>query len=145
MDRVKNFLSGVAIVLMAALAAPQSFAGENAESGGAEAIVSRHIEVFLARDWDAAIQDYCDDAVFVLPGGPIQGKPAILAFLRSLDAQRPVAHFTATQIPATSNIGVEDWVMNAGQPGALKGRDIFVIQHGKICFQTTIQLGPAAP
>ncbi len=103
------------------------------------------MEAFLSRDWDKAMVDYADDAVFVLPSGPIEGKAAILAFFHSLDAQKPAQIFTATKVPGTEDVGLEDWVMNPGRPGSLKGRDVFVIRNGKISVQTTIGLGPAAP
>ena len=81
--------------------------------------------------------------VFILPSGPIEGKPAILAFFRSLDAQKPVPVFTVAKVPGTAHAGMTDWVMNPGKPGSLKGRDVFVIRGGKISVQTTIGLGPA--
>jgi len=110
-----------------------------------DAVVDRHIATFLARNWDQALLDYADDAVFMLPNGPLEGKKAIKGFFLSLDAQKPAPRFTASKASVSGDVAMEDWVMNAGQPGALKGRDVFIIREGKIRFQTTIGLGPAQP
>jgi hypothetical protein len=123
------------------LAAEQ--ASGQASGKSVDAVLERHMAAFVHHDWDKAIKDYADDAVFVLPSGPIEGKPAILAFFHSLDAQKPTPVFTVAKVPGTPHAGLTDWVMNPGQPGSLKGRDVFVIRDGKISVQSTIGLGPA--
>jgi ketosteroid isomerase-like protein len=107
---------------------------------GVDAVVARHVAAFLRHDWDAAILDYADDAVFVLPTGPIEGKPAIMAFFHAMDAQRPV--LAATKASTVGDVGLVDWTIDAGRPGALAGRDVLVIRGGKISVQTTIGAGP---
>ena len=121
-----------------------ALAADRPADAGVDAVVQRHLDAFVRHDWDSAILDYADDAVFVLPSGPIQGKAAILAFFHSLDAQKPRPIFTASKVPGVGRTGMEDWVMNPGQPGAVKGRDVFVISNGKISVQCTIGFGPAA-
>jgi hypothetical protein len=107
-------------------------------------IVTRHIGQFLAHDWNGVMRDVAPNAIFILDQNTIlQGKPAIRAFFLKLDTQKPVATFEAKLVPAIGDIGQEDWVMNPGQPGSMKGRDLFIIRGGKIVFQTTTNVRPA--
>ncbi|MEQ1754482.1 MAG: nuclear transport factor 2 family protein [Micropepsaceae bacterium] len=145
MRKFLSFAGVVSLIASAQVAQANPSNAARSASAGVDAVVERHMEAFLRRDWDKVILDYADDAVFVLPSGPIEGKPAILAFFHSLDAQKPLPDFKATLVPGVGNVGLEDWVMNPGKPGSLKGRDVFVIRDGKISVQTTIGLGPAAP
>ena len=133
------------LATMIALSGAPVLAAEKAGGDSATALVDRHIEAFLRRDWNRMMLDYAADAVFVLPNGPIEGKVAILDFFHSLDAQTPAPTFTASNATGTGDVGLEDWVMNAGRPGSMKGRDVFVIRDGKISVQTTIGVGHVAP
>jgi hypothetical protein len=134
-----------ALVAVAGSADSSAYAAGRASPRSVDAVLDRHMAAFLQRDWDKVIQDYSDDAVFVLPDGPIEGKPAILAFFHSLDAQKPTPVFKVSRVKSAGHVGLEDWVMNPGQPGSVKGRDVFVIHGGKITVQTTIGFGPAGP
>lgn len=107
-------------------------------------IVARHIGQFLAHDWNGVMRDVAPGAIFILGQDTIlQGKPAIRAFFLKLDAQKTMPTFEAKLVPAIGDIGQEDWVMNPGQPGSMKGRDLFIIRGGKIVFQTTTNVRPA--
>ena len=143
MAAVAAFLAFAGWAQTPALAAHHVASPRHAASQSVDAVIERHMAGFVRHDWDKVIEDYADDAVFILPSGPIEGKPAILAFFRSLDAQKPVPVFTVAKVPGTAHAGMTDWVMNPGKPGSLKGRDVFVIRGGKISVQTTIGLGPA--
>lgn len=143
MQTILRIATSMMFLAMAGAGASPALAADPPAKPGIDAIVERHMTAFLHHDWDQAILDYADDAVFVLPTGPIEGKPAILAFFHAMDAQRPV--FTVSRVPSVGDVGLEDWVMNAGQPGAVKGRDVFVIRNGKISVQSTIGFGPATP
>lgn len=136
---------GLALAVTMGLLAGRAVGAEPSMGKTPDAVIDRHIQTFLGHHWDQALLDYADDAVLMLPNGPIEGKPAIKAFFLSLDAQHPAPRFTASKASVSGDIALEDWVMNPGQPGALKGRDVFIIRDGKIRFQTTIGLGPANP
>lgn len=107
-----------------------------------EEVVARHIVMFTDHDWDAVLEDYADDAVFIGPNAPIEGKKDLREFFKSLDRQNPPLTFKETPVKTAGDIAAIDWVMNSGTPGALRGRDIFVIRAGKIVFQGTIGVRP---
>ena len=91
------------------------------------------------------MKDYADDAVIMGKDGPIEGKAAIRAFFLSLDEHMPSATFTTKVVETHGDVAIEDWVMNAGSPNGLKGRDVFIIRKGKICFQFTVRVEPVLP
>ena len=143
MHNTLRIATNMALLFTVVCCGTKALAANQPANPGVDAIMERHQAAFLRHDWDRVLLDYADDAVFVLPTGPVEGKPAILAFLRTMDAQRPV--FIASRVASVGDVGLEDWVMNPGQPGAVKGRDVFVIRNGKISVQSTIGFGPAAP
>jgi hypothetical protein len=145
---MRNYLNAAAIAVLVAVAGnaqSRADAAGRASPRSVDAVLDRHMAAFLQHDWDKVIQDYSDDAVFILPDGPIEGKPAILAFFHSLDVPKPAPVFKVSRVKSAGHVGLEDWVMNPGQPGSVKGRDVFVIRNGKITAQTTIGFGPAGP
>jgi ketosteroid isomerase-like protein len=107
-----------------------------------EEVVARHIVMFTGHNWDAVLEDYADDAVFIGPNVPIEGKKDLREFFKSLDRQSPPLTFKETPVKTRGDIAAIDWIMNSGTSGALRGRDIFVIRAGKIVFQSTIGVKP---
>jgi len=135
--------AGAAFLAIAGSWGGSAFAADPTANRSVDAVVERHVAAFLRHDWATAILDYADDAVFVLPTGPIEGKPAIMAFFQAMDARRPI--LTATKSASVGDAGLVDWTIDAGRSGGLKGRDVLVIRGGKISVQTTIGAGPITP
>jgi len=107
-------------------------------------VVARHIAAFDKHDWTAIMLDYADDVVALLPDRPVVGKPALLAFFQSIDKRPSAVVFQVKQLKAEGDVGSTEWIANPGAPGAVKGRDVFIVRNGKIVFQGSVGVGPAA-
>jgi len=109
-----------------------------------EQILAHHVATFTHRNWNGVLADYAEDAVFLGPDAPIEGKRKLLGFFHSLDNHVPPLRFEERLLAVQGDVGQIEWVMNRGQPGAMAGRDVFIIRHGEIVFQGTVAVHSAA-
>ena len=105
-------------------------------------VVARHVAAFQRHDWTAVMRDYADDVVALLPDRAVEGKPALLAVFQAMDKAPGKMVFEAKQVKAVGDMGSTEWVANPGKPGAVKGRDVFIVRGGKIVFQGSVAVGP---
>jgi ketosteroid isomerase-like protein len=98
-----------------------------------------------AGDVSAIIADYADDAVLVTPsgmaspGGIYVGKMHVREFFTWL-ASPPILPGVKTMETSTERVTpdviIMRWTQFKGTPKEVNGRDVFVIRHGKIAFQS---------
>ncbi len=99
-------------------------------------------EAFNRHDVNAMMQLMSDDCVFEntdpAPDGAIHlGKEAVTQFWQDFFIQSPQAHIKVEEV---FGLGIRcvmrwryDWVDQAGNPGHVRGVDIFRVQDGLIC------------
>lgn len=131
---------------LAALAMAAAATGAMAQAAGSapEDFVKRHIAAAGAKNVDAIMADYADDAVLLANGSATQGKDKIrAAFAAMVGGPGGGPALKNERIWQEGNVGFVTWTMNNG---AVRGEDAFVIRGGKIAVQTVwIGLPPSAP
>jgi hypothetical protein len=131
-------ISTAIVAAAACLSSPAAFAA----TPGPGQIVARHMGAFDKHDLDAIVGDYADDAVMIQPAQAFQGKAAIRKFFAPM--ADPKAPRLVSQ-PATveGDVATATWTLGAGTPGAMSGKDVFVIRGGKIHTQAVFIDPPA--
>lgn len=99
-------------------------------SDSCEIVMRRHLDAVKARNVDALVADYADDAVIAKGSILIEGKHAIAnAF-----AKMPADLSDAPVIDSAVTVG-EYYFVVWHIPGGPQGSDLFHIREGKIVFQ----------
>ena len=104
-------------------------------------IVTRHMAAVNAKDIEGAMADYADDAVMIMPGKVIEGKPAIRALFLAGVARVPANAGLGMEIERTwqegRNIVSAPW----HKGNTLNGIDKFLVRGGKIVTQAVFLSG----
>lgn len=121
-----------------------------------EQVVRHHFAVIAARDLDAVVSDYADDAVVITANGVVHGKEGVRAtFAQLLRGPQPGARVAAArgeragpQILVshfTRDVGWLIWAQNAGKPNELRGVETYLVRDGRIELETvgTVAVHPA--
>jgi ketosteroid isomerase-like protein len=104
-------------------------------------LIERFNAAFNRHDVDGIMALMTDDCVFESTspgpdGGRFQGQPEVRAVWESLFAGSPQATFEAEEIFAAGDRCVVRWVYHwvgtNGQPGHIRGVDLFRVQEGKV-------------
>ncbi len=102
-----------------------------------EAVVRRHLEVFLAQKGaDAIVADYADDACFLSEDRAYCGRAAIRGFFVDFLAwlsPQAFAQFTLRSLRVEGDVAHITWSAGAQLP---LGTDTFVVRRGRIVSQT---------
>jgi len=124
-----------------------------------EQVIRHHFEATAARDLDAVVSDYADDAVLITANGVTHGKAAVRAAFQQLlrgpqPAAKPAGDSAARQgggpqIVAshyTRTVAWLMWVRNAGAPDELHGVETYLVRNGRIELETvgTVAVHPAS-
>jgi ketosteroid isomerase-like protein len=104
------------------------------------AAVSRFNEAFNHHDVDAIMGMMTDDCVFDSTRPPpdgerLQGQEAVRAFWVAMFTRSPHARFEAEEMVGLGERCVVRWVyhwMRDGQPGHVRGIDLFRVRGGKV-------------
>ncbi len=135
---IRTSLTALAFAALAA-----SAASAQAAEATPDQVVAHHIQAASAKDVEAAVSDYADDAVVLTPTSTVQGKAAIRSLFQGMWSG-PGGAFDSKQLAAVGDVGSTQWVMNPGKPGSVTGKDVFIVRHGKIMVQTVFIGGPPA-
>lgn len=105
------------------------------------AVLERFNGAFNRHDVDAVMAHMTDDCVFESTGPApdgerVEGQTAVRAVWERLFAASPRAHFEAEDIFAAGDRAVVRWIYRwtdqQGQPGHVRGVDVFRIRDGKV-------------
>ncbi len=109
----------------------------NPNPADTEAVVRRHLNVFLARQGaEAIVADYADDACFLSEDRAYCGRAAIRSFFEGFLAwlsPQAFAQFTLRSLRVEGEVAHITW--SAG-PDLPLGTDTFVVRRGCIVAQT---------
>ena len=156
---MRSTFLGAGIALGLAAASATTLAQTPAAGAGArtpEQVVRHHFAAATARDLDAVVSDYADDAVLITANGVVRGKDAVrAAFAQLLRApQRGARTASARAEPAgpqilvshfTGEVGWLMWAQNAGKPNEVRGVETYLVRGGRIELETvgTVAVHPA--
>lgn len=109
-------------------------------AGATLSIVERFNEAFNAHDVDGIMRLMTDDVVFDNTRPPpdgerYEGQAAVRAFWERLFDRSPHARFETEEIFAAGDRCVVRWVyhwIKEGEPGHVRGVDIFRVRNGKV-------------
>lgn len=150
--------AGIALALTAAsaLTLAQAPAGE-AGARTPEQVVRHHFAAAAARDLEAVLSDYADDAVIITANGVVRGKDAVRAtFTRMMRAPQRGARIAEASTERagpqivvshfTRDVGWLMWAQNAGKPNEVRGVETYLVRAGRIELETvgTVALHPAS-
>jgi uncharacterized protein (TIGR02246 family) len=101
-------------------------------------VIDRHLKSFSERDLDGVLADYASDAVFFIPGQPLQGRDEIGSFFKALLAEfaAPGATFSLRQQSFAGDYGYILWSAETDGHFYEAATDTFVVQNGKIVAQS---------
>jgi ketosteroid isomerase-like protein len=106
-----------------------------------QAILEQFFIVFNQHDVDAIMALMTDDCIFenTYPppdGARYEGQAAVRAYWVKLFQSSPQAHFEIEELVALGDRGfirwLYRWVNRSGQPGHVRGVDIFRLRQGKV-------------
>jgi len=108
------------------------------EVRNAEAVVASHLAAFGARDMEAVLADYADDAILMTPGGTLKGKDQIKPAFAGMFAEfaKPGAKFELKKQVFDGDIGFISWTGDTADNTYDFATDTFIIRDGKIVAQT---------
>ncbi len=124
-----------------------------------EQIVRHHFAAAAARNLQAVVDDYAEDAVLVTADGVVHGKAAVrAAFAQLLRGPQPGARPAGTAAGGaqrrpqilishfTSTVAWLIWAQNAGKPNEVRGVETYLVRDGKIELETvgTVVVRPAS-
>ncbi|HST64016.1 MAG TPA: nuclear transport factor 2 family protein [Mycobacteriales bacterium] len=114
-------------------------------TAGTESVVRHHLQAFLEQQGVAAIvSDYHEDARFLTEAGIHRGKQEIAGFFTAFLAALPVGaldRFTLRSLRVDGKVAYITWSVGADIP---LGTDTFVVEHGKLVWQTFAMYAPPA-
>lgn len=146
-----------ATVLLAVTSAATLASAADPGSRTPEEVVRHHFAAAAARDLDAVVNDYADDAVLITADGIVRGKDGVrAAFAQLLRGPQPGAR-PAEARPArgggpqiivshfTHDIAWLIWAQNAGKADEVRGVETYQVRDGKIVLETvgTVAVHPA--
>lgn len=104
------------------------------------AVVTRFNAAFNSHDVDAIMSLMTDDCIFDSTRPPpdgerLQGQAAVRAFWQAMFQRSPQARFETEEMIGLGDRCVVRWVyhwVRDGQPGHIRGIDLFRVVHGKV-------------
>lgn len=116
--------------------------GYTTGAGAADAtrdLLARHLEAFGARDRDALMESYTDDAVLVIPSGPLTGRDEIGGYYDALFAEfaKPGAAFNLLEQTVVDNMAHIVWSGETADRTFKRTAETFAVEDGKIRYQIT--------
>jgi uncharacterized protein (TIGR02246 family) len=112
-----------------------------------EQVVRHHFAASAARDLNAVVSDYADDAVLITANGVVRGRDGVrAAFAQLLRGPQPAARIAAAHAARpgprivvshfTADVGWVIWTQNAGKPNELRGVETYLVRNGRIELET---------
>jgi ketosteroid isomerase-like protein len=145
----------------ALLAAASAIMPANAADSGTrtpEQVVRHHFAAAAARDLEAVVADYAEDAVLISADGVVRGKDGVrAAFAQLLRAPQAGARPAGTRAARggggpqilvshfTHEVAWLIWTQNAGKPNEVRGVETYLVRDGKIELETvgTVAVRPS--
>ena len=109
-----------------------------------EAVLEHHLRSIDAKDVDAIIQDYAEDAVLFSPEATLRGKAELRTFFTRLVeglTQETSDNFKMLRQDVVGETAYIFWKVDGSMP---MGTDTFVVRDGKIVTQTLSAYVPNA-
>ncbi len=130
---LNTLLQGAALAVVVAFPA---FADQHTRT--TEEVVMAHLGAFGAGDVDAIMEDYADDAVFILPNAVLVGHDQIRPVFEGLVAEfsQPGTEFTLDVTQFNDTIGYIAWHAETSVNVYAYGGDTFIVEDGLITAQT---------
>lgn len=153
---MRTLLAAAALLLLPAIA-DRALADDAPRTP--EQVVRHHFAAAAARDLDAVVSDYADDAVLITANGVTHGKAAVrAAFQQLLRGAQPAARPAGGSAPRpgggpqivvshyTRTVAWLMWVQNAGAPNEVHGVETYLVRNGRIELETvgTVAVHPAS-
>jgi ketosteroid isomerase-like protein len=103
-----------------------------------QAVVTHHLEGFLALDLEGVLADYAPDAVMIIQDGVLRGVDEIRPLFAALFAEfaKPGAKFDLKQQVAEGEVAYIWWVAETPDNTYELGTDTFFVREGRIEAQT---------
>jgi ketosteroid isomerase-like protein len=98
--------------------------------------VDNHLRAFFRRSIDGVLEDYADDAVLVIPTGPLYGVAAIRGFFTAFIETMPAGFLDAFKMRRQDFVGELGYILWDAEPWVHFATDTFVVREGKIVEQT---------
>ena len=107
-----------------------------------EAVLQHHLQAIFARDLDAIVSDFADDAVFFTPFGSSKGPDQIRA------AFAAIMNLVTPEVMAEMKLGQQHidgefaYILWSAGAHITTASDTFCVRNGKIVLQTFVGAGP---
>lgn len=101
-------------------------------------VLENHLDRFGAGDLDGLMNDYTDESVLFTPQGPLKGRGPIRGLMSGLFAEfaKPGARFTLQIQSTAGDVGFIVWSAETADNRYEFATDTFVVQGGKIAYQS---------
>ncbi|BCM18737.1 nuclear transport factor 2 family protein [Mesorhizobium sp. J8] len=144
MTRLMQMLIAATVLVATAGVPAVAMAGDAAS----EAPVRQYLKAWDARDVEAMLKTFTDDAVVILPAqAPISGmqnlRGLLTAFVKSFSA--PGATFTPGQFTANGSVAYFLWQGDTPSGRYPFGADTFVVRDGHIAYLTLAFIAEPKP
>jgi len=103
------------------------------------AVLDHHVQAFLAGDIEAILDDYADDAVFIVGASVARGRDGLRAVYENLLSgifAPGTFDFTLDVTTVEGEVGYITWHASGAHVEVPTGSDTYVVRDGKIAIQT---------
>lgn len=100
-------------------------------------VIDHHLSAFLHADVDEILKDFSNDSELLTPDGPLKGLSAIRSFFEQIFKIVPEgSFFEMKRMIIRDNLAYLAWTCESPFVTIPLGTDSFIIQNGKILYQT---------
>lgn len=99
-------------------------------------VLNHHLSSLGAEDIEAVMEDYTEDSVILTPQGPVCGCAEIRRLFESFVQMIPHASYSIRTNCLSGPLVLWEWSAASDKAEIKNGVDTFVVQEGKITYQT---------
>lgn len=101
-----------------------------------QATIENHLHAFFQQNIDGVLADYAEDAVMLIPEGPLHGRAEIRNFFTNFMDTLPSGFLEAFKMRRQEFVGELGYIIWDARPWVQFATDTFVVRDGKIALQT---------
>ena len=130
-----------ALFFLTTAAAAQADCLDHAQKRSPKEVLQDHVSALLSGDLDLIACDYGEDAVIITPGKVISGHKEIKDYYASIfQLMGGPGTLGAVSVTTTGTVLLLEWTLNSPHLVVNDGTDTFVVEKGRISYQT-VKLG----
>ena len=136
------FVWGICVLFLTTAAAAQAAdCPDHPQKRSTEQVLQDHVSALLSGDLDLIACDYDEDAVIITPGKVVSGHAQIKEYYAAIfQLMGGPGDLEAVSVTTSGTVLLLEWTLDSPHLVVGDGTDTFVIEKGRISYQT-VKLG----